>query len=222
MNKIFGLLFLCVLLHTSSYTQPKMTLWLIQGSDSEHIAQHVPCGETYYSLVPEGQTEQESHWSIKNEGNTDLFLDLPLVLSGARSPNHQIRLQPAKGVLQPGEETFFTLAYIKSSDSVISSLQITSNDPSGQCTTYLDGGNTSPCRCYCNDLGRVEEICMTPGFIVPGDLLYEGTCTEGGYVIGSSCNSIPTLSEWGIIILGLFISIFGVAGVRERAIQTSS
>jgi len=32
---------------------------------------------------------------------------------------------------------------------------------------------------------------------------------------------IPTLSQWGLIILGLFISIFGVLGIRQRMVQTA-
>jgi len=37
-------------------------------------------------------------------------------------------------------------------------------------------------------------------------------------VIPTYGNNIPTLSQWGLIILGFFLSIFGIIAVRQRSI----
>jgi len=37
----------------------------------------------------------------------------------------------------------------------------------------------------------------------------------------ADCNPIPTLSQWGLIILGLCLSIFGIVAVRHKSLVTS-
>ena len=52
---------------------------------------------------------------------------------------------------------------------------------------------------------------MAPLFMIDKGTVqtYEGFVRE----------AIPTLGEWSLIILGLFISIFGVVGIRQSMLQ---
>jgi len=38
-------------------------------------------------------------------------------------------------------------------------------------------------------------------------------------VIPTYRNNIPTLSQWGLIVLGIFMVIFGVVAIRQRAMS---
>ena len=72
-----------------------MTIWHITSLDNltgDHSAELYDCGSYYFFL---SNTTAESTWSIKNEGNEPLLLDLPLVFN---DPDFQGLLKVTKPI----------------------------------------------------------------------------------------------------------------------------
>ncbi|GLR16906.1 IPTL-CTERM sorting domain-containing protein [Portibacter lacus] len=140
-----------------------------------------------------------------------------------------------------GDETSAgAVYYIKVNDRVLEPNEIvTASSGCGTLTEYYvdaddDGyANGSPVMSYC-DLGAeyklLGELSGTEVDCNDGDpnLTFEGaSCDDGdagtsGDVVDGTCacvglpaSSVPTLSQWGLIILSFLILIFAVQGIRQ-------
>lgn len=160
-----------------------MTIWHITSLDNltgDHSAELYDCGSYYFFL---SNTTAESTWSIKNEGNEPLLLDLPLVFNDPDFQRIQIIQQPAESTLLPGEETLFKIKYENSGPHGDVFLKFLSNDPEASGCGMLIGGNATTEMCVCRD-GQAQTLgdCISscpPGF-ASGILLNYGICAEEG------------------------------------------
>lgn len=195
------LLGLFLMTSVSLFAQPQLTMWRVfddgQGNHNHTTEpEFAACGSLYYSIVEEGETTATTFWSIKNEGDENLELDLPLSINGSTSA-YTITQQPDKSVLEPGEETHFTLVYSETAGDLNESLQVFSNDPSNRsCELRLEGGTLFPIRdayCVCNLQGDIEQrgnIVWMPGGLILlqfGEVLLKPGFCAPEYTVGASC-----------------------------------
>lgn len=142
--------------------QPELTLWRVQDGHNQsdnhndgHEAELYECG-SYYFFVSDGV--ETSSWSIKNEGASDLVLQLPLGFDPTSATSMEISQQPDKAVLAPGEETIFKIKYDFYGIHGDVFLDINSNDPDHANCGLLVGGNVLACTCYCTPSGIAESL----------------------------------------------------------------
>ena len=57
----------------------------------------------------------------------------------------------------------------------------------------------------------VEHMVISEGY------LYVSDGDDNNVEIFEIVNTIPTLGQWGLIILGLFLSIFGLVAIRQKS-----
>ena len=118
---------------SSKKAAPKMTLWRV---DSMHLldgtkgkADLWPCDSQYYFNYHKNQSE-DIIIEIKNEGDADLVLTLPLTLSSGSFGPVTILEQPHLSVVGPGEETHFIVRHTGGAEYIHSeaTVVINSND----------------------------------------------------------------------------------------------
>ena len=158
-------LFICIGFLLASIVvsaQPQLTLWRVQDGhnqtdshDDGHEAEFYDCG-SYYFFVSDGVAT--STWSIKNEGSSDLILQLPLGFDPTSATSMEISQQPDKAVLAPGEETIFEIKYDFYGVHGDFFLDINSNDPDHANCGLLVGGNVLDCTCYCTPSGIASSL----------------------------------------------------------------
>ena len=68
--------------------------------------------------------------------------------------------------------------------------------------------------------GNTATFSITDGGLGDDDLAANGTIVDQGGpgVPGGGASGIPTLSEWGLILLAGMLGVFGVVGMRRRAV----
>ena len=178
---IAGLLF-CNL---SLVAQPEISLWRVTADhshDSESGAvEEYNCGTNYYLV--HGAPDKELHFSIRNDGDATLELQLPLTMAMMGSPFLTIS-QPDQGSLAPGEETHFSVTYTNNGKYVPnqrSGFTIMSNDVSDRmCGLLINVGNVQDLYvCVCED-GVLTDVDQGffPGIgLNPNQVyLHEGMC----------------------------------------------
>ena len=86
--------------------------------------------DTRYGNVAVGQTT-ERIYTIRNEGGSALTLSSPLVSIGGQNPTHfSVLIQPGLIVLEPGQETEFTVRFAPTAPGLMKAeVQIFSDDP---------------------------------------------------------------------------------------------
>ena len=68
-------------------------------------------------------------------------------------------------------------------------------------------------------VGNTVSFSITDGGLGDDDLTINGTIADqggAGASAGTGVTAIPTLSEWGLIILTSLLALFGLAQVRRR------
>lgn len=183
---------------SATYAQPQISLWRAGDNhvtlpdpnpDHNHEdAVQYECGTNYYLFHSEEDLDFQI--SIRNDGDANLSLQLPIVLGSSSTSTFEIKSQPSKSELSPGEEVIFTIAYL-SPPSYLEDQQcdfvIMSNDPviSGCGMNILVGDIGSLISyCVCNegelitrDLDVGEETVGRPFFVAQDDLLlHDGPC----------------------------------------------
>ncbi|MEL6124087.1 MAG: hypothetical protein AAFR14_10225, partial [Bacteroidota bacterium] len=145
---------------TVTQAQPDLTLWRVfeEAHDHDSDAGHHTPPElyergAYYFFVSDDKAE--SLWSIKNEGDQNLTIDLPLVFDPSPATSMRISGQPDKAILAPGEETIFKIEYDFYSVHGDVYLDIQSDDPDGD-YGLLVGGNFATCTCICTNSGTTN------------------------------------------------------------------
>jgi len=168
-----------------SEAQPDLTLWRVfenhdhtSGDNHQQEPELYECG-SYYFFVSDGV--EESIWSIKNEGSSNLEIQLPLRFDPNAATSMEISQQPDKSVLAPGEETLFKIKYDFYGVHGDFFLDIESNDVANSTCGLLVGGNVLDCTCYCVE-GMTESI----GICDKGDF---GT-TGGIPLMATPCSSV--------------------------------
>ena len=139
----------------SLFAQPQLTLWRVVSADhndnsNTHASELYECG-SYYFFVSDGK--KESTWSIKNEGNAALELNLPLTFDPSAATSMTISQQPDRASIAPGEEALFKIDYDFYGIHGDVFLDIVSNDPTHAECGLLVGGNVLSCTCYCTPSG---------------------------------------------------------------------
>lgn len=151
-NSLFTALAVCFSL--SLFAQD-LTIWRLYGDhsdthghDNESSAVLVDCGGGYNLAGQDGETVV-GLWSLKNEGDQTLNLDLPLSFTDGSSSTLTISSQPASASLAPGEETHFEISYATTNETNYGFLNITSNDAdSPNCGFWIEAG-------------RFVEVCLS-------------------------------------------------------------
>jgi len=106
----------------------------------------------------------------------------------------------------------------------------TPEDPSDDVTTFtvtVNGSNPAGSGMWSDDQGNSGAYGGTATYTItgPGSLTVtytdadDGTCTETITLSTIGCatvENIPTVGEWGLIILGLMMSITAIVGIRQR------
>lgn len=195
MNYIVSSFLLTVIFLNTGIAQPNLTIWRMfsDGHDAHTTApDFYSCGSAYYFVAEKDGDVLSSTWSIKNEGTSQLTIELPLTFKTDYPQNFKITLQPDKSSLAPGEETHFEIEFTESATHGKSFLTVNSNDPSkNSCGLLIDGGTATNCICVCNAAGLIEELCPTaPGNRASFIPVFDGQCSSGGLVEGDPCQAI--------------------------------
>ena len=138
-QKYLGILFILVALviqiqannpppKTSKMAGPHLTLWQVEGIPHEK-ANFWPCGFEYYFRYQKGLIQNEII-EIKNEGDEDLVLNLPITLAEGSFGPIIIAVQPTQSILAPGEETHFIVRHNAGPNYVhaLAQIEIASNE----------------------------------------------------------------------------------------------
>ncbi len=148
-QKYLGILFILVALviqiqannpppKTSKMAGPHLTLWQVEGIPHEK-ANFWPCGFEYYFRYQKGLIQNEII-EIKNEGDEDLVLNLPITLAEGSFGPIIIAVQPTQSILAPGEETHFIVRHNAGPNYVhaLAQIEIASNEVGQEnCIFYL-------------------------------------------------------------------------------------
>lgn len=199
MKTIF-LIFQILIIASIGYGQPQMTIWKLDSDHHDHGHEDpvdpptlYTCGSYYFFYSSEIIT---SDWSIKNEGDEDLVIELPLKLSIPDQYRIQITEQPASGLLPPGQEVFFQLQYENIGEHRNIFLPFYSNDTDADGCGILIGGNaTQPCQCMCDGMNMQQSnncdlICTDATIQL---IINNGPCSEEG----GECNPISISDPCG-------------------------
>ena len=153
--KNLAILFILCFGVNMGFAQDGVTLWRLD-ENPQHQAHHsaperegaiqqdndnyYPCGTKYYQGLPVGWQSVQSYWSIKNENDVAINLQLPLTMTGATN-RFTIVSQPSKSNLAPGEEVFFIVEYYGEPTGGVAWVEINSDAPKGaNCSMGFDGG----------------------------------------------------------------------------------
>ena len=222
---LLGTLILVVTICYGSIAQGDISISIDQSNRS---AITIPCGGYYTSLLSHvdfnnGISVKEDTWTITNNGNEALTLQLPLTFSANSSPNLMITSQP-QAILSAGESTTFTTSYAYSFGSndlgyiAINTAGGTDND----CGFLLRGmiETVSLCQCYCTDNNELAEICTfeLDGFLA-GISIDEGICESdptdvscGSIQLVTSCDCSNTMTTDNLDLYADTMKIIGLPG----------
>ncbi len=200
-DKKFIVLLTFIFSSMSMYAQPDLTIWRVDQAHindghgdggghtkEEGIKELWPCASSYYQQYT-GE-DIEYIFQLRNDGNQDLQLRLPLRLVRGATSNFVITTQPTKGTLAPGEEETVIITYNSPSsyvDGHWTALSIkNSSGNTGYCGFGIEVGIEDPPvveNCYC-DQGELVTV-DDGGFIFgglnpePGRVfLHSGPCVE--------------------------------------------
>jgi len=169
----------------------------ISKEQSDGTRLDIGCGSFYTTLLPHEDLDQnltlkEDTWTLTNDGNETLTIQVPLIFAPGASSFLQISSQP-QGTLSPGESTTFTTSYRhNANDDGTGFLPIsTSSVINGECGFLLRGmlETVSLCNCYCDTNNEIIEVCPfdVDGFIT-GISIAEELCESNP--TNPTCSSI--------------------------------
>ncbi len=150
----------------------------------------------------------ESTWSLKNEGDENLIIQLPLTFRESPSTSITISKQPEKSILKPGEETHFRVQYDFNAIHGDKFLEIECNDPNYKNCGILMGGNITSCMCICNSNNLTQSTGGGCGNLVGtsiGIVLNNAMCPGEGVACNPISISDPCDCANSIITSGVFL-----------------
>jgi hypothetical protein len=215
------------------FGQPQMTIWKLDSQHHNHDHEDpidppelYTCGSYYFFYSADPIT---SDWSIKNEGDEDLILELPLTLSIPDQYRISITQQPSTNVVPPGQEVFFQLQYENLEGHRNVFLPFRSNDVDNNGCGILVGGNaSSPCQCQCNGMNMQEsincELTCTDGTIQL--IISDGPCpVEEGVCnpisISDPCGCDNTIMVQNQLLFRDTLVVEALAGIPVNIIQNN-
>jgi hypothetical protein len=156
-----------------SEAQPQLTVWRVA---EDHLENHdhssgetdkieYECG-TYYYMTHTGD-KIDMHIALRNDGNQDLHLELPIHMSVLSSEFLAITSNTDVSTLAPGEETIITISYLNTGAYVPGQrgvISFKSNDfINPMCGFSIEvGGTPTESYCVCED-GELTTIGMMDG-----------------------------------------------------------
>ena len=222
---LLGSLILLVACIEVSFSQGSLSISIDQSDGS---TESLACGSFYTTLLPHedfdaNQTLKEDTWTLTNDGNDDITIQLPLTFSQGASTFLRIRTQP-QAVLAPGESTSFVTSYrYNANDDGTGFLPITTDSPvNGTCGFLLKGAleTASLCLCFCAGDNEISEVCPygVDGYIT-GISIEEETCESNptnldcssiSFAGSCNCGNLTTVGDLDLYKDTLIVS--GLSG----------
>ena len=159
-----------ILLHLQSYAQYEITYWRdVPHSEDESSDHHhetavyeINCGEELYFVRKAGISFMDIGMTIRNTGNEELSLSLPLTFSEETSDLYSVVSAPSSGLIEPGTEKNIHLRFTYPSDYA---------EYDGAITLMQDDGGDAICQ-----LNLATGVPTVPMFskVFSPDVIFEG------------------------------------------------